>query len=527
MTRKHRGAMITALPLAAALLLSACAGNSEVPQGNEAGQAAPSAKEEEKPVEVSVMTITPSTPTAADDNMIKRAIEKATNSRLKIQWISNNVYTDKLNITLASGDIPDLLMVNNPYASTFRNMVSQGAFWDITPYIKDYPNLLNGISKTAWETTKMEDGKNYGIPRPRPEEGESFFIIRKDWLDKLGLKPPTTTDELYQVMKAFTEKDPDGNGKNDTTALAAYVSPSDAGSTGSLGPVLGAIESTFTGANGNWKWDKTSDSLVYTALLPEARQSLEYLTNAYKEKLMPPDILSLKLTQARDLFKGNKAGIVVDKTGTVKSIYADELKKIVPTYTYSDFYPLTSINGYNPKGTGFNGVLAIPKSVPEEKMKRILKLVDTWMNRDIFDLHRFGIEGVHHKVVDGKKVVTDAEKLKADNGSDFNQIVNVVVKETKGNTPEETEANELFAKVEELQKKTSVSDVSAGLYSATMQKIGSDLDKQIQDIKSKIILGKEPITAWDDFVNKLKKDPEVIQMGKEMTEAYKKRVGQK
>ncbi|MFH5183862.1 hypothetical protein ACHHV8_15180 [Paenibacillus sp. TAB 01] len=84
----------------------------------------------------------------------------------------------------------------------------------------------------------------------------------------------------------------------------------------------------------------------------------------------------MKTTQIRDLFKGNKAGIVVDKTGTGNRVYTTDLRKLVPEFSDTQFYPLTSINGYTPKGTGFNGILAIPKSVPEAKMKRILKLID-------------------------------------------------------------------------------------------------------------------------------------------------------
>ena len=44
-------------------------------------------------------------------------------------------------------------------------------------------------------------------------------MIRKDWLAKLGLKEPQTVDDLYTIAKAFTEQDPDGNGKKDTYGL--------------------------------------------------------------------------------------------------------------------------------------------------------------------------------------------------------------------------------------------------------------------------------------------------------------------
>ncbi|GBF76439.1 ABC transporter substrate-binding protein [Paenibacillus sp. 598K] len=513
-------AWIILVVMTMSVVLSACGSKEE-------GQVNGSSGNAENPLEVSIMTITPSAVPAADDNVIKRAIEEATNSKMNIQWVSNNIYGDKLNLTLASGDIPDLIMINNPFGSTFTKMVKQGAFWDITPYIKDYPNLSGGIPDIAWDTTKAADGRNYGIPRPRPVTGDSFFIIRKDWLDRLNMQVPETTDELFKVMEAFVERDPDGNGIKDTTALAAYISPDDLGWGGNLGPVLGAIESSFIGTHSNWKWDESQEKLVYRELLPEVKESLQYLTKAYSSGMMPEDLLSLKLTQARELFKRNQAGIIVDKTGTMRKIYADDLKKVDPSFKYTDFYPLTNLNGYNPKGSGYNGILAIPASVPEEKMKRILQLVDTWMNPEVFEIQKFGIEGTHYEVIDGKKVAS-SEKLTADNASDFNHIVNVIDLpwDTTGETDEETQAQELFKKVEAERDKTSVADLAAGLQSETGQKVLPELNKKIQDLKAKIILGREPIEAWDAFVETLRNDPNVQAMSDEMTEAYKKRNGQ-
>jgi len=472
---------------------------------------------DETPLEVSIMTVLLSPTPAADDNPIKQAIEKATNSKLKIQWVSGNNYTDKLNVTLASGDIPELIFINDPFSTVFRNSVSEGAFWDIAPYIKDYPNLSGKIPSTAWELTKMQDGGNYGIPRPRPSEGDSFFVIRKDWLDNLGLEVPTTTDELYNVMKSFAEKDPDRNGKNDTTPFAAFVDPNGMGT-------LGQIENSFTGANGKWKLQ--DDKLVYTPLLPETRMSLEYLMRAYKEKLIPEDFASLKLTQVNDLFKSGKAGILTEKAGPVLTYY-DQLKLVAPDFKHEDFYPVTSINGYNPKGPGFSGILAIPKKVPEEKMKRILKLVDTWMDDDVFAFQTYGFEGTHYTMKDGEKV-TDTEKLIADNAPDFNQIVYVSDPYASSASPFfPPQLNELYKKIQDERAKTSVADISIGLYSPTAQKVLAELDKKVQDMKTKVILGREPISAWDSFAASLKSNADVIKMSEEMTEAYWARNGKK
>ncbi|MCS7464634.1 extracellular solute-binding protein [Paenibacillus doosanensis] len=513
MKRKKKVALSLSTIMLLSGLLSACGGGSESKSaGNQSGKA-------NDVLNVSIMTIllTPTPP--PDDNPIKQAIEKATNSKMNIQWVSGNSYPDKLNVTLASGDIPDLIYINDPFSPVFRTMVQQGGFWDITDLVKDYPNLSSKISKTAWDLTKMEDGKNYSIPRPRPSEADSFFIIRKDWLDALGMKPPTTTDELYTVLKAFAEKDPDKNGKNDTIPFTANIDPSN--SAAPMGS-LGHIENSFTGVNGNWKY--VDGKMVFAAFLPEEKQAIEFMSKLVKEKLIPEDFASMKGTQVSDLFKAGKAGMIAEKAGTMQNYYPD-INKITPTFKDTDFYPLTSINNYNPKGPGFAGTLAIPKTVPEAKMKQILKMVDTWMNDDVFDIQTYGFEGVDHVVKDGVKVV-DSKALSEHHGPEFNQIVYVAdpyASSTKNFFSKE--ANELYAKIQDERTKNSVADISTGLYSPTAQQFLPEFIKNMTDLKTKILLGAAPITAWDDYVNKMKNDPNVVKMTQEMTDAYNKRIG--
>lgn len=501
------------LPIAMSVLMvavTACGNDST----SAPGEATPNVETAAAPVEVSIMTITPSTPTASDDNVIKREIENLTHSKLNIQWISNNVYDDKLSITLASGKLPDLTYVSDLFGPSFRSLVDQGAIWDLAPYYKDYPNLVSGIPDVAWELTKMQDGGNYGIPRGRDANDVSFLILRKDWLDQLGLQPPTTTDELYEAFKAFAQEDPDGNGKQDTFGITADVST-----------LIGTFQGVFTGVNGSWK--EEDGKLAYVPFLPEARESLAYLTRLYEEKLLPEDLLTLKTTQVRDYYIGNRAGTVIDKTGTGPKIYSPGLKEIVPAYKEADFYPLPSLNGYVPKGTGFNGILAIPKSVPEDKLKDILQLVNDWLSPEVSAVQRFGLEGVHHKVENDLKIV-DPEKLQADNASDFNQIVNSIdpALDAPPANDELKELAELRSVIDAERAKISVADVGVGLYSPVAESVLPDLEKRISDLQAKIIIGQEPLSSWDKLVEKTQADPQFIKATEEISSAYQKRSGE-
>ncbi|UUZ80499.1 extracellular solute-binding protein [Paenibacillus sp. P26] len=283
------------------------------------------------PTEISVMTVFYSQEPPNDDNPILKEIEKRTNTRVKISWVSPNSYNDKMNVTLASGDIPDLMLILDPNASTYRSMAQQGAFWDLTDQYKNYQNLA-GFPKESWFYSSLE-GKNYGIPRVRPVDGDFVTQIRKDWLDKLQLKVPSTTAELYEVLKAFAQNDPDGNGKNDTYGMVGDFS---------------TIEKAFLQSYGARKL--IDGKLFSTVFDPMEKDYLTWMANAYKEKLIPEDFAVLKDTQIRDMLKAGKAGVTTVDTLEATWNYSSELRKTVPN---ADFVATPPLNGIAQKSTGF------------------------------------------------------------------------------------------------------------------------------------------------------------------------------
>jgi putative aldouronate transport system substrate-binding protein len=507
-TMKKTAALALVSAVSFVMLLSACSNGSGTSAGGSKASADPKS---DKPLDVSIMTMyyTPEPP--GPDNVIVKEIEKRTNTHLKITWVSPNNYADKVNVTLASGDIPDLMLVDNPFSSQVRTMVAQGAFWDLTPYIKDYPNLMKFPAET-WNNTKQADGKNYGIPRVRPVEGGGFIYLRKDWLDNLKLDVPKTTDELYNVLKAFVEKDPDGNGKADTIGLAGFVYQSSMA-------YFAQLQNSFTKTNGDWKL--VDGKLVNVNLLPEVKDALVWLNRAYKEKLIPEDFAVLKNTQAKDMLKAGRAGGFQD---TVEAAWepTEELRKTNPK---ADFLPLVSLNGYVNRDSGFFGMFVIPKTVPEAKMKQLLKLMDYGASDEGSDLANYGFKDVHYTEKDGLKISTEQAKKDIVAQQALGQIFlkyDKYLRAWRAGMP--ADVFERNKKIIDERAKISVPDPAVGLYSETNTKVGSELSKKIQDMKTKVIMGKEPMSAWDDFVAKLKTDPDMIKITNEMNDSYQKRI---
>lgn len=82
--------------------------------------------------------------------------------------------------------------------------------------------MVDKYDPTAWNVAVV-DGKNYGIPRIYGEGGSPFLpAYNNEWLKNIGYDaPPTTLEELEDVLTKFRNDDPDQNGKKDTYGMSA------------------------------------------------------------------------------------------------------------------------------------------------------------------------------------------------------------------------------------------------------------------------------------------------------------------
>lgn len=499
MSNRNRRQAIAAL--LAMTLVSACSGGSPA-----ATKEATATGTGGKPETISIITEfhTPEAP--APDNPVLKEFEKRTNTKLTIMWTSPNSYADKINLVLASGDMPDLVKVLDFSSPLMRQMVQQGAFWDLTPYIGQYPHLME-YPKEVWEKTRI-GGKNYVIPSVRPLNGGAGLpIVRKDWLDKLQLRVPETLDDLYAVLKAFATRDPDGNGKNDTIPL---VPRND----------LGWAEGVLNHSNGKWKVQ--DGKLIDTTFEPGTREALVWLNKVYKEGLMPADYPIMKETQAEDLAKTGNVGVYPT---TVEGVWRVQ-SEVMKTNPQADFLPLSHLSSaagnYSPATPGFNAVYLIPKSVPESKLKRILELMDYGASEEGFTLACYGLPDIHYTVdKDGFKTATDQAFKDSVSQSSFGKIFERYDKYLWAyRTGMPKAIFERNKKIIDEREKAAVDDPSVPLVSETWLKVGADYTKKIGDLKTKIIMGEEPIEAWDSFVAKLKADAAYMKVIDEMNQSY-------
>ncbi|MDQ1909021.1 extracellular solute-binding protein [Paenibacillus sp. GD4] len=297
-------ALVTLTTLA--LLMAACSGNQEG-AGNtvkEPAAADPNAKVDPfkmpSPVEVTTFkSVSAGAKLPAGDtvesNQYMKYISQKTNINFKILWYASGPdYDQKMKLAVASNDLPDMMLVDE---QMFLALAEAGQIEDLT---KVYERYASPLTKELYASTNNKalekatyKGKLMGIPNISVQaDAASLLWVRKDWLDKLGLQPPKTVDDVIAIAKAFVEKDPDGNGKADTVGLAGSESSLSVPGKAQRIDFKGFFQA-FGAYPSNWIKD-SSGKIVYASILPETKQALGKLREMYAAGLIDKEFALLK-----------------------------------------------------------------------------------------------------------------------------------------------------------------------------------------------------------------------------------------
>jgi putative aldouronate transport system substrate-binding protein len=256
--------------------------------------------------------------------------EKMTN--VKIQWetVSSDGWTERVNLVMASNDMPDAIVKGVP---DVVKASADGSIIKLNKLIDDYSTGLKDLFKqypAIKAASTSPDGGIYAIPGVNtliPNlTGHRNLWINKKWLDKLGLKAPTTTDELLTVLRAFRDKDPNGNGKADeipfiveNTGAQRIARTDTIAASWGLYPNLGYFRARIVG-------DKVS---IY-ATDPKFREVLEYMNVLWKEKLLDNMIYTQTADVNLSKFNSNIAGLFGLSSDDLWSRYAADYIPLPP-----------------------------------------------------------------------------------------------------------------------------------------------------------------------------------------------------
>ncbi|CAM4224596.1 putative aldouronate transport system substrate-binding protein [Paenibacillus endophyticus] len=278
-----------------------------------------------------------------ENNRWTRVYEEELGIKIVNDWvvkgdITSDQYLQKINVTLASGDLPDFIPVN---ATQLKQLADSGQIEDVTELYNKYasPALKEALlqeGSSPFDAVTL-DGKLMAIPMVEASIERSMFIwIRTDWMKKLGLQPPKTMADVLAISKAFTEKDPDGNGQPDTFGL---------GFTKSLWGGAMGLEGFMAGYNAfpNIWVEDASGGLVYGSVQPEVRTALQALQAMSKGGQVDPEFGIKDGSKVSELIAGGKIGMQYGEQWN--SIYPLQLNKNVDTNAQWQAFPIVTESG--------------------------------------------------------------------------------------------------------------------------------------------------------------------------------------
>lgn len=331
---------------------------------------------------------------------VAKLLEEKTGYKVKIDALPQDKWQEKLNLIMSSGEPYDIVTSYSDMA-LYSDYAQKGALVDLTPLIEEYgPNIKAAIKPESLEALKV-NGKLYGIPVSVTYDINASILIRTDWLDKLGLSMPTTTDELTNVLKAFKEKDPGGNGDRNVPLTIK-------GDQSMIDNLVGAFGIANT-------WNDVDGKLVPRVMDPAYKDYVAYAGSLYEQGLIDREFVANKDATAKEKFASGVAGAIVVHWADIPAI-AESLAKTKPDATFAYVPALKGPNGEAgfAANSGFDRLTYIPKASkhPEEA----IKWINATLEPETFRTMAIGVEGTHYNVVDGgyepiQPIFTDERNL--------------------------------------------------------------------------------------------------------------------
>jgi putative aldouronate transport system substrate-binding protein len=318
-------------------------------------------------------------PTNPDDVKHLQRIEEAlkaqgTDLDIELVDLPSSGYADKLSVMLLSGDIPDLIYFQGGDAK----MVEQGVLEDLGPMIADTTYLKDALWPHNVERLKNYPYLLYVYPVRGPQP-----VIRKDWLEKTGLKAPETVEDYVTLFKAIKDDDLDGNGVADTYGVTTADNTNE----------LDSIFNQAFGITGTWMKNPAGE-WVSARITSQEKDKIAFYASLRAQGLYDPEYITTKFDVKEDKFYTGKAGVIFGSSGEVIDIYGGKMRQVHPGTELVLLAP--------PKGPGGQGLSAVDVSkesrgfaisTTSEHKAEVMKLLDFMASPQGQMFDRLGFEG--------------------------------------------------------------------------------------------------------------------------------------
>ena len=450
-----------------------------------------------KPVKMTMLAI-PNSDVKLDDTLAMKEMEKRTNVQWKIQSVSGADLVEKRNLLLNSNQYPDTFMKSYLDEGTLNKHGSQGTFVKLNDLIqKDAPNLTKVLAERpdVRQAITLADGFIYAFPEiDSLTVGSNPLFINQKWLDALGLKAPTNTDEFYEVLSKFKTGDPNGNGKADEIPLICTTGTSING----LYPYLGITNyGHLTLVDGKPQYIETTDQF---------KEFLKFCKKLYQEELLAKDAFTMDLDQQKAIgASGDTLGCFFE-AGAFLTVGRDRDKDFPALMPFEkDVYPI---------GTGtVGGTFAITDKCKYPDIA--VAWADQWYSEEGGRLAWMGVEGETYKINEdgswdwilGK--YGDLGTLRANasiQGSAQHPSVQPEIWMKNVSDKNELKVNKERSKIVEVGAKSFPTLHYSDADNKKVANITADIDPYVSQYIAEIVTGRQELDeSWDTYIDTLQK----------------------
>lgn len=242
-----------------------------------------------------------------ENNAYTRYLKKKLNIQNKdtFEVTDSDNYEAEVELSVANQDLPDVMLVNS--RKFLITMIQNDLVANLTdafkhcasPRLREIYNSYDGLIDSV-----TFNGKIMALPETDVYSGPNFLWLRKDWMDKLGLSAPKTLADAKRIIQAFVEKDPGKNGLGNNVGL---VCDSDLVGNPSTCYSLDPLFAQFDSYPKKWIQDK-SGGKVYGSVTQNTRKALALLHEWYRDGIIDPDFMLRTNDNAAALVAAGKTG---------------------------------------------------------------------------------------------------------------------------------------------------------------------------------------------------------------------------
>lgn len=435
-------------------------------------------------------------------------LQKETGVKLEYVYTAAGQKEERLKIMLAAGDATDIIEYDWAfYPGGPEKVLSEGHIIALNDLMDTYAKNFKRVvtqNPEADKIAKNNEGLYYTFPQIREDEKMNTAygpIIRKDWLDELGLEMPETLDDWYNILTAFKEK------KNATTPMIISFSDLEA-----CGMFLGAygVRPGFYREN---------DKVKYGPIEEGYKNALIYLNKMYKEGLFGENITNVTADERNGLMLNHKAGAAIGWLNSSIKNWQNNSAVADTSFNLSGTKYPTLKKGETPR-FGYRGQAVIATnsiSSASKKKELAAKFLDFRYTEKGEILANFGIEGESYVMKDSRPVYTDII-LKNPEGLSVTQALS-----------EYTDASstgpffyrlDAFMQINETERQRTALDFWSqtdaktynlpaisipGDMTSEYSSIYADIQTYVENMFYKFVMGLEPIEKFDEYVEQIKK----------------------